>query len=340
MGKEKDIKKYDDGFTSEDFEPAERNDEIDMDLPISSEGRLKTALRRYVSNKGAMFGLVTLLLLILLSVLVPVLSSKGYEKQNAERSYLAPRIQGIMNGSEKIPYTTGEKVVNKYDELSINDTDYWFGTDILGRDLFTRCFKGMQVSLLIALAAGAISLIIGMNYGMISGYIGGKTDMVMQQIVDVLSCIPTLVVVTLLMLVFKPGIGSIIFAIMLTGWMEMSIIARAQVFKLKEREYVLAAKTLGAGNVFILFKEILPNIFETLVTELMVSIPNAIFFETFLSFVGLGLPVGSCSLGRLISEGFDNCLIHPYTLIPPMILLVLLMISANLVAEGLKQAFE
>jgi oligopeptide transport system permease protein len=331
--------KYSDGFTSEDFEPVQRTESLEVDTAFSGEGRLKTAFRRYTSNKAAMFGLVTLLLLIILSIIIPLVG-KDYDEQNVDRSMLAPRIQGILDGSEKIPYTTGEKVVNKYEEQSISDDSYWFGTDLLGRDLFTRCFKGLQVSLIIALAAGVISLLIGMNYGMISGFIGGKTDMIMQQIVDVLSSIPTLVVVTLLMLIFKPGMGSIIIAIMLTGWIEMSIISRAQVFKLKEREYVLAARTLGAGNIHILFKEILPNIFETLITELMVSIPTAIFFETFLSFVGLGLPVGSCSLGRLISEGFDNCLIHPYMLIPPIILLVLLMVSANLVAEGLKEAFE
>ncbi|WP_044927601.1 ABC transporter permease [Butyrivibrio sp. AD3002] len=334
------IEKYEDGFTAEDFEVAVRTDDMEIDTTFSGEGRFKTALRRYKRNKAAMFGLITLTILVLASILIPALSGKAIDAQNPDRSFVAPKIPGILNGSERIPYTTGERTVNKYEELSIDDTAYLFGTDQLGRDLFLRCFKGMQVSLLIALAAGMISLVIGMNYGMISGYIGGKTDLIMQQIVDVLSSIPTLVVVTLLMLVFKPGISSIIIAIMLTGWMEMSIIARAQVFKLKDREYILAARTLGAGDFFILFREILPNIFESLVTELMVSIPTAIFFETFLSFVGLGLPVGSCSLGRLISEGFDNCLVHPYTLIPPMILLVLLMISANLVAEGLKDAFE
>ncbi|WP_029322583.1 ABC transporter permease [Butyrivibrio sp. AE3004] len=332
--------KYEDGFTAEDFELAVRTNDMEIDTTFSGEGRFKAAIRRYKSNKAAMFGLITLILLVLSSIIIPLLSGRGINEQNPDRSFVAPKIPGILSGSEKIPFTTGERIVNKYEELSIDDTIYLFGTDQLGRDLFSRCFKGMQVSLLIALAAGAISLIIGMNYGMISGYIGGKTDMIMQQIVDVLSSIPSLVVVTLLMLVFKPGISSIIIAIMLTGWMEMSIIARAQVFRLKDREYILAARTLGAGNFFILFREILPNIFEALVTELMVSIPTAIFFETFLSFVGLGLPVGACSLGRLIADGFDNCLIHPYTLIPPMILLVLLMISANLVAEGLKDAFE
>ena len=145
---------------------------------------------------------------------------------------------------------------------------------------------------------------------------------------------------TLLMLVLKPGIGTIIFALMLTGWMEMSIIARTQVLKLKEEEFVLVSRTLGAGRFFILFKEILPNITGALITEIMVSIPSAIFLETFLSFVGLGLPIGSCSLGSLISSGFDSCLLHPYKLFPSMIVLILLMIACNLVADGLREAFD
>jgi oligopeptide transport system permease protein len=142
------------------------------------------------------------------------------------------------------------------------------------------------------------------------------------------------------MLIMKPGMGAIIFALILTGWMEMSMVARAQVLRLKEQEFVLAARTLGAGNLFILFREMLPNIVGTLITQIMVSIPDAIFLETFLSFVGLGLPLGGCSLGSLISDGFENCLLHPYKLFPCMMILVALMLACNLVADGLKDAFD
>ena len=142
------------------------------------------------------------------------------------------------------------------------------------------------------------------------------------------------------MLVLEPGAGTIIFALMLTGWTEMSIMTRALVLRLKEQEYVQAARTLGAGNMYIMFREILPNITGNLITQIMVSIPDAIFLETFLSFVGLGLPLGSCSLGQLISDGFSHCVLHPYKLFPAMVILVLLMIACNLVADGLREAFD
>ena len=162
----------------------------------------------------------------------------------------------------------------------------------------------------------------------------------MQRIVDVIGSIPTLVVVTLLMLVLKPGIGSIIFALMLSGWIEMSLIARSEVLKVKELEYVQAARTMGAGHVHIIFKDIVPNIVGKLVTQIMLSIPAAVFLEAFLSFVGLGMPAGTCSLGTLLSDGFANAMLHPYKLIPSATIMILLMVGCHLVAEGLKKATE
>ena len=148
-----------------------------------------------------------------------------------------------------MPKTSGSIISNKYKELGLSDTYYLFGTDNLGRDLFSRCFMGLRVSLIIALVATAINLIIGMNYGMISGYFGGLTDIIMQRIVDIIGSIPTLVVVTLLMIVLEPGMGSIIFALMLSGWFEMSLIARSEVLKVKQLEYVQASRTMGAGHL-------------------------------------------------------------------------------------------
>lgn len=175
---------------------------------------------------------------------------------------------------------------------------------------------------------------------MIFGYISGKVDMVMQRIVEIADSIPSLVVVTLMMLVLKPGVGTIILALMITGRMDMSIIARTHTLRIKEHEYILAVRTQGAGKFYIIYIEILPNIFGLLLTQAMVNIPSAIFMGTFLSFVGLGLPMGSCSLGSLISSGFDNCLLHPYKLVPPVIILVLLMIACNLISDGLRDALD
>ena len=302
-------------------------------------------LKRFFAQKSAVVGLVILALLILLSIVGPYISGHAYDAQDLDRANMAPRVPGlaslgILDGSENVPKTSGTVKENKYEELGITDTYYLFGTDSLGRDMFARCFMGLRVSLIIALLATAINLIIGMNYGIISGYFGGMTDIFMQRTVDVIGSIPTLVVVTLLMLVLKPGMGSIIVALMLTGWIQMSLIARAEVMRVKELEYVQAARTMGAGHMHIIFKDIVPNILGKLVTQIMLSVPAAVFLEAFLSFVGLGMPAGTCSLGTLLTDGFQNALLHPYKLLPAAIIMILLMVGCHLVAEGVKKANE
>ena len=193
---------------------------------------------------------------------------------------------------------------------------------------------------MIAIAAAVIDMLIGMSYGLISGYFGGKVDIIMQRILEISNGIPRLVIVTLLLLILKPGMLTIIFALMLTEWIGMSRIARAEMLKLKEQEFVLAARTLGAGPFFIIFKEILPNIIGPIITQVMFSIPTAIFTEAFLSFVGLGIPVPECSLGSLISDGFNSFTTHSFQILPPITVMALLMLSFNLVGDGLREALD
>ena len=330
---------YNDGFAPEDFQFAKREVE-QVDRVFSGDSYIKTVIKRFKSKKSNIFGLILLGLLILLSIVGPYLSGHPYDEQNLERANMAPRIPLILDGTQTMTGTEGDIRVNRYEELGLDDTYYLFGTDELGRDLFSRCFQGLRISLLIALISTLINLAIGMNYGMISGYLGGKTDLVMQTVVDIASSIPALVVVTLMMLILQPGFTAIIIAMMVTGWMEMSIVARMQVMRIKDLEYIQAARTLGAGKGFILVHEVMPNIIGPLMTQIMVSIPNAIYMETFLSFIGLGMPVGSCSIGTLISDGFSHCLMYPFQLIPAIVVLVLLMIACNLVADGLREAVE
>ena len=247
---------------------------------------------------------------------------------------------GIFDGVERMTTSSGTKEFDKYTENNLTDVYYWFGSDNFGRDIWTRTWEGARVSLIIAVAAALIDMIIGMSYGLISGYFGGRTDMIMQRILEIANGIPRLVIVTLLLLVLKPGMLTIIFALMLTEWVGMSRIARAEMLKLKEQEFVLASRTLGAGHFFIIFKQILPNIIGPIITQVMFSIPTAIFTEAFLSFVGLGIPVPQCSLGSLISEGFNSFTTHPFQIIPPVIVMALLMLSFNLVADGLREALD
>ncbi len=304
-------------------------------------------LKRFWAQKSAIAGLIILLILVFLSLVGPYLTGHGYDSQNLPRANMAPRVPileslGILDGSEILPKTSGSVVVNKYREEGLieNGTYYLFGTDALGRDLFSRCFMGLRISLFIALVATLSNLLIGMNYGMISGYFGGITDILMQRVSDIINSIPTLVVVTLLMLILKPGIWSIIIALMLSGWIQMSRITRVEVLKAKEMEYVQAARTMGASHLHIMFREIAPNIIGKLMTQIMLGIPSAVFLEAFLSFVGLGMPAGTCSLGLLLSEGFSQCLLHPYKLVFPALIMILLMVGCHLVADGIKNASD
>jgi oligopeptide transport system permease protein len=220
------------------------------------------------------------------------------------------------------------------------DAYYWFGTDNLGRDQFARVWKGTQVSLFIAFMAALIDMAIGVAYGAISGYLGGRVDSVMQRIIEVIVGIPNLILVVLMILVLKPGILPIIIALTITGWTSMARVVRAQVLKFKGQEFVLAAKTLGASNSSIIFKHMIPNMFGVIIINTMFSIPNAIFFEAFLSFIGLGLQEPHASLGTLVNAGFKSMIAFPYQMIIPSIMIALIMVCFNLVADGLRDALD
>ena len=165
-------------------------------------------------------------------------------------------------------------------------------------------------------------------------------DSIMQRIQEIINSIPTLVVLTLLLMVMKSSLFTIIVALSFTEWIGMSRITRAQVLKIKEEEFVLASRTLGAGSFFIIFKEILPNIYSQLIIMVMMSIPNAIFYEAYLSFVGLGLPIPAASLGTLINDGFDKITVYPYQMVIPVVVFSILMLSFNLFGDGLRDALD
>lgn len=303
-------------FAEKDFALKHNEDEISVDTNFAAQNFWKEALIRFFNKKSAVLGLVLIVIIVLLAVLGPGMNSYTYSGQDLSQKNFAPRVPGI-------------------EQFGILD-----GSDLYGRDIWTRTWEGARVSLIIAVAAAIIDMVIGMSYGLISGYFGGRVDMVMQRFLEVANGIPRLVIVTLLLLVLQPGMVTIIFALMLTEWVGMSRIARAEMLKLKDQEFVLASRTLGAGSFFIIFKEVLPNIIGPIITQVMFSIPTAIFTEAFLSFVGLGIPVPQCSLGSLISELYNSFTTHPYQIIPPIVVMSLLMLSFNLVADGLREALD
>jgi len=332
-------------FLPNDFEFKNKDNDKNLDSNFASLSYWKEVKVRFFSNKSAVISMIAILVIMFLAFVGPHMNPYSYKEQNLEQKNYAPRVPGlekigIFNGNERMKTTKGYKKINLYVQNNDTETYYWFGSDTLGRDIWTRTWMGTRISLYISFVAVLIDMIIGLSYGLVSGYFGGICDSVMQRFAEIVNGIPRLVIVTLLMLILKPGIATIIFALMITEWIGMSRIARAEMLNLKEREFVLASRTLGAKNFSIIFKEILPNINGQVITQTMFSIPTAIFTEAFLSFVGLGIPVPQCSLGSLISDAFNSFTTHPYQIIPPIIVLAILMLSFNLLADGLREALD
>ncbi len=325
-----------DDYSAEDFVFVQQNERL-TDKVYEATSYLKDVWTNFSKNKGAVIGMIIITIIILFAVIGPMVSGFKYDEINLAHQSLPPRIPGL----EKLGIFNGyENGVNVYAKKGLDNVYYWFGTDTNGRDLFTRVWEGTRISVFIALIAVTVDIVIGMSYGLISGYFGGKVDMVMQRAVEILNGIPTLVLVTLLGMVLPRGMISIIVALMITGWIGMSRISRAEVLKLKESEYILASRTLGAKDFSIIFKDILPNIFGQLITMAMFSIPGAIFTEAYLSFMGLGIPAPAASLGTLISDGYKSMTVHPFMILSSIFVLALLMLSFNLFADGLRDAFD
>ncbi|KAF1300547.1 MULTISPECIES: ABC transporter permease [Enterococcus] len=302
---------------------------------------LQDSWRRLRKNKAAVFSMSLLGIIILIAFVTIFVSPHNPTKQNVSYINLPPRIPGIdidgLNGKAMV----GGELVDKYAQAKVPDNvNFFFGTDGLGRDVLSRLFMGTRISLLIAFVAAMFDIVIGVSYGLISGLKGGTTDNLMQRFLEVLSGIPNLVVMILMLVMFKPGFMSIVAAMAITNWIPMARIVRAQTMKLKDQEFVLAAKTLGESNVKIAFKHILPNISSVIIVQMMFSIPTAIFFEAFLSFIGLGLTPPSASLGMMLSDGYKTFQYLPYLLWIPAVTLSVIMIGFNLLADGLRDAFD
>lgn len=275
-----------------------------------STGYWSDAWLRLKKDKGAMLGLGFILLLLTVAIIGPMLSSFSYEDQNFLQANLGP------------------------------SAEHWFGTDSLGRDLFIRVLYGARISLAIGIVASLINLVIGVIYGGISGYVGGRTDRIMMNIVDVLYSVPTLLYVILLMVVFKPGLMNIFIAFGISYWLQMARIVRGEVLKLKEQEFVLASRSMGGNGSRIIMKHLIPNAVGAIIVSLSMSIPDAIFTEAFLSFIGLGVSAPMASWGVLASDGVNTIRVFPFQLFFPAMAISLTMLAFNFLSDGLRDALD
>ena len=304
--------------------------DITTDKNFASQSYWKGVAIHFYRNRRAMIGVFIVGVIILLAIIGPMLSGYGYKdivsitdengKQVVAKG-IAPQL-GFLGGKED-PFA---------------DRTFLFGTDDLGRDLWTRTWQGARVSLIIAFVTIFIDMIIGMSYGLISGYFGGTVDNIMKRIVEIANSVPRLVIVSVLAIFMPKGMGLVIVTLLLTEWIGMSKIARAEMLRIKEEEYVLASRTLGASSMHIIFKQILPNTIGPIITQVMFSIPTAIFTEAFLSFVGVGIMLPQCSIGSLIESGFNNITTLPYQILPPIIVLALQMLGFNFIGDGFREA--
>lgn len=299
--------------------------------------------RRLKKNKGAMLAAIFVILIILLAIFAPVLSPQSPFQQNPAYANLPPKIPGLESWSwfDGQQANRGGTLVDSYAKANVPaDVYYYLGTDSLGRDLLSRILYGTRISLIVAVVAVIINVILGVTYGLISGWKGGRVDTIMQRILEVISGIPNLVIVVLMLLVLEPGLMSIIITIALTSWISMSRVVRAQTIRLKQQEYVLAAQVLGQSVPRILMRHILPNMLGIIIVQMMFAIPTAIFFEAFLSFIGIGIPAPNASLGTLLNDGYKTFRFLPHLMWYPAAMISAIMLSFNLLADGLRDAFD
>lgn len=275
----------------------------------------KDAMGRLKKSKIAMACIAVLVIITLLAIVMPMIS----------------------------PYTVSEQHLTHTNKGFFFQADghmHLFGTDDLGRDIFVRIWFGARISLMIAFVAVFVNFIVGVLYGGISGYIGGNVDNVMMRFVEVLNGIPYLIIVILLMTVMPRGVITIIVAYATIGWIGMARLVRGQVISLKEQEYVVAAKVMGASSARIIAKHLLPNLLSVVIINITLSIPSAIFTEAFLSFIGLGVPIPLASWGTLANDGVRVFQSYPAQLALPAFFISITMLSFNLLGDKLRDAFD
>lgn len=292
------------------FRPATISEEAAEALGRPARGYWADAWLRFRKNRMAVAGLVVLAIIGIMAIIGPHLTPYDYRTTNLLDTDMPP------------------------------SAAHWFGTDELGRDIFTRLWFGARISLLIGLLAASVDLIIGVAMGGIAGYFGSPVDDVIMRFVDIIYGVPYLLVVILLLVVIGPGIWSIALAMGGLGWVGMARLVRGQELQLKEQEFVLAAKALGVRPAKIILRHLVPNTLSVILVNITLTVPGAIFAEAFLSFLGLGIQDPLASLGSMISSSYQVLRVFPHELFFPALVLSLILLGFNFLGDGLRDALD
>ena len=347
----------------------------DSNFENKAVGFFQDAFLRFRRSKISIAAFVFISFIIIMAIVGPEFSRYDFNDQNLEHINLPPKIPGFekvsfLNGTRALQnrkkdsledttrypegciLSVGEvKIIQgvelcdivvdyyKYSEIDA-DTYYWMGTDYLGRDLWVRMWRGARISLLIAFISVICNVTIGIVYGSIAGYYGGKADMIMMRITEIIGAFPEIVVVTLFILFFGTGMLSIILSLVVQNWIGTARMVRGQFYRYKGSEYVLAARTLGVKDMSLIFRHILPNSIGPIITRSMIAIPSAIFTESFLAYIGLGIRAPESSMGVLLAQGQKVMQQFPNQVFFPAVVISVLMIAFNMLSNGLRDAFD
>lgn len=335
-------------FSQESFAPATDEEKRQQDVMSESTTFFKDGMRKLFKNPLAVLSIVLIAFILLVIIVAPLIVPYKYEEILS--------VNGIRDkGAKNLAPFTYSQLEQEYIDNGGTRFPHIFGTDEQCRDYFVRVVYATRISLFIGFFASIIVLIIGMLYGSISGYLGGKVDLIMMRIVDIIYSLPDMLMIILLSVVLNEvlkfssrsilaklgtNMVSLFIVFGLLYWVGMARLIRGQILSIKENEYVLASKSIGAKPGRIIRKHILPNCLSVIIISTALQIPSAIFTESFLSFVGIGVKAPMPSLGSLANAAREGLQSYPYKLVFPAIVICLIVLSLNLLGDGLRDAFD
>ncbi len=353
---------------------ADTEDEVrveeEFDLPIQGTSLNQDAWRRLKKNRMAIGGFYVILFFMAVSILGPILPIHSYKKIVLDHQHLPPSLtknagqllyekteyrltrlakkrgRESLNGKEQKRLSdladriATETIVIDGKTILVHERRYFLGTDYHGRDMLARIIFGGQISMAIGLVGTFTAMFIGIVYGAIAGYLGGRVDYFMMRVVDIMYGLPYILIVIIFMAMFGQHILNLFFGIAFVSWLNVSRVVRGQVISLKNSEYVEAARSIGASNFRIVFKHMVPNTLGIIIVFASLEFPHFIILEAFLSFLGLGISAPFASWGSLVGDAIDGLNLYPWRLFFPALAMTIFLFSMNFLGDGLRDAFD